>query len=368
MKTIYVILYLTHLSLAQESVLELVQVFFRHGARTPEYTDVYPNDPYTLKDFLPMGYGQLTNIGKSQAYQLGIQLRDRYNSFLGDLYTPGALLVTTTDYDRTKTTAMLVAAGLYPPTMLQQWDPSVYFNPIPYNGDRANYDYFLRRPTWYCPRYVKELHKIERSTMMARVLKENQADMEYISKETGLKMRSLMDVFKIYQTLCAEENMNFTLPQWTDSVYSTTITNLAGMQCKFENYNTWLKRLNGGRSLQRVIANMKNKIIKHKPESKMYLYSGHENNVINVLAALNLFQPHVVHYCASVTLELHYLPNDESYAVKILYSKSSNSTAEPLVLDGCTILCPFDKFLSITEPVVPVNYTTECESPFNLDI
>lgn len=36
--------------------------FFRHGSRTPEEKHTYPNDPYKLEHFQPMGWGQLTNV------------------------------------------------------------------------------------------------------------------------------------------------------------------------------------------------------------------------------------------------------------------------------------------------------------------
>lgn len=50
---------------------------------------------------------------------------------------------------------------------------------------------------------------------------------------------------------------------------------------------------------------------------KMFLYSGHENNVINVLAAMNLFQTHFPSYSSAVIIELHYLSDKDQYAVKV---------------------------------------------------
>lgn len=38
---------------------------FRHGSRTPELKDVFPNDPHKEEDFMPMGWGQLTNVSKN---------------------------------------------------------------------------------------------------------------------------------------------------------------------------------------------------------------------------------------------------------------------------------------------------------------
>lgn len=135
--------------------------FFRHGSRTPEVQDLYPNDPYDLETFQPMGLGQLTNvaqifknrpyfetnffqIGKKRAYKLGKVLRKRYNDFLGDIYYPNNVLARTTDFDRTKMTALLVLAGLYPPSPVQKWNDDLDWMPIPYHFERGEHDYVKR--------------------------------------------------------------------------------------------------------------------------------------------------------------------------------------------------------------------------------
>lgn len=71
--------------------------------------------------------------------------------------------------------------------------------------------------------------------------------------------------------------------------------------------------------LKQVIEHMKRKVngTLLPPQKKLYLYSGHENNVINILAALNLFKPHVPKYSAGVVIELHYLPDVNTHAVKV---------------------------------------------------
>lgn len=52
-------------------------------------------------------------------------------------------------------------------------------------------------------------------------------------------------------------------------------------------------------------------------ERKMFLFSGHENNVINILAVLGVFEPHVPKYSAAVVIELHHIPDVETHAVKV---------------------------------------------------
>lgn len=59
--------------------LMLVQLLFRHGARTPFW--VYNNDVY--KDFFwPEGLGMLTDEGKALMYDYGLALNKRYHNYI----------------------------------------------------------------------------------------------------------------------------------------------------------------------------------------------------------------------------------------------------------------------------------------------
>lgn len=71
--------------------------------------------------------------------------------------------------------------------------------------------------------------------------------------------------------------------------------------------------------LKKVVEHMKAKSKNELTPAgrKIYLYSGHENNVINILAALNVFTPHVPNYSAAALIELYKLAEGEEYAVKV---------------------------------------------------
>ncbi|KAJ8937379.1 hypothetical protein NQ314_011927 [Rhamnusium bicolor] len=227
----------------------------------------------------------------------------------------------------------------------------------------------LRRPNSYCPTYLSELEKVFQSEEVAIYLKKNKKILEYIAESTGKPINKLLDVFGIFQTLTAERWMNLTLPEWSKSVFPEEITELAAKQCELENSNGILKKLNGGRSLKKVIENMvaKSTHSLYPHVRKIFLYSGHENNVINILSALNLFKVHFPNYSSAVMIELHYLEEKDQYAVKVLYSKDVNVDPEEQQLEGCDVLCPLDKFIEISQPHIPVNYTAECGSQVYLD-
>lgn len=52
-------------------------------------------------------------------------------------------------------------------------------------------------------------------------------------------------------------------------------------------------------------------------EKKMFLYSCHDENILHILGALDLFTPHVPNYSSSVIIELHKEIISKRYIVKV---------------------------------------------------
>lgn len=263
-------------------------------------------------------------------------------------------------------TLLSVLAGLFPPPPLQTWSDSLSWMPIPYQYDKDATDYTLRRPLHYCPTYTKELEGLLQSDEVLREIKANRDVFNYVSEKTKRPMKTFLDLFGIWQTLTAETTMNLTLPEWTKSVFPEPLSTLATKQTHYENYNSVLKKLNGGRMLGKVVEHMWAKS-EDALNRKIYLYSGHENNVINVLAALNIFLPHVPKYTAAVIVELHHVQEGDAHGVKVFYLRDAGSEPEVQKLEGCDALCPLNSFVRIAQPHVSVNYTAECGSHVNLD-
>lgn len=66
-----------------------------------------------------------------QEYHLGQFLRKRYNDFLGPYHMDNIMEIRSTGFGRTRKSALLVLAGLWPPVGEQIWNEELLWNPIP---------------------------------------------------------------------------------------------------------------------------------------------------------------------------------------------------------------------------------------------
>lgn len=64
-------------------------------------------------------------------YKLGKYLKNEYSDFLGDTYFKEVIEMRSTDTTRTKMSAQLVLAGMWPPDEKQKWHPRLNWQPIP---------------------------------------------------------------------------------------------------------------------------------------------------------------------------------------------------------------------------------------------
>lgn len=78
--------------------------------------------------------------GKRNQYELGKFIRKRYSKFLDDTYSPNKVKFRSTDVDRTKMSAQLVAAALYKPVSAQRWNRNLDWQPIPIHSEPLNDD------------------------------------------------------------------------------------------------------------------------------------------------------------------------------------------------------------------------------------
>ncbi|XP_044010439.1 uncharacterized protein LOC122854092 [Aphidius gifuensis] len=330
--------------------IEFLSVIFRHGDRTPDVGG-YPNDPYKNFDFAPEGRGQLTNTGKMREYRLGEKIRELYGDFIGDTYSPSIVNARSTDFDRTKMSLQLVLAALFKPNDKQIWNENLNWQPTIVDFVPGYLDVLM--VPQQCPQYLKELSRVNNLPEIQARLNKLSGLMKNLTKWTGKSIETSADIFFLYITLSIEDSLNLTLPEWTKGIYPNGLL-LNGTILHYEtiSYTTKLKRLNGGMLLQNITENMLD-VISNKTEfkNKMYLYSGHEENVAAFLITLGVYDRQVPQFSSAVFLEL--LSDSGEYYVQVRHYKGIPEETITLKIPGCDELCPFKKFLKLMEPVTP---------------
>lgn len=335
--------------------IELVQVLFRHGERTPRIVEMYPKDPYNVSVYDPMGLGQLTNQGKATEYRIGKMLRNRYSDFLDKVYRPADVCAISTDVDRTKMSLLLVLAGLYPPEPSQIWDKDLPWMPIAIQYLPEKIDVVMK--PHLCPVYEQAVAKVRTSKEVLDKLSKYRCFFEFLSEEIGLDVQDSNQVYELYNLLTAQKSMNLTSPNWcTDDVYKK-IEEVSVLEYDIRSYTTQLKRISGGMLIKKFIANMNINGTTPNPR-KLYLYSGHEVNLAAFTRALNLSEPKIPKYGSAILFEK--VRNGTKYFVRILLWEGNKEEPVPYKLPGCDEMCPYEKYLSIVRDLLPSEEEESC--------
>ncbi|XP_076394710.1 venom acid phosphatase Acph-1 isoform X3 [Megachile rotundata] len=355
--TVFVFILGSYLQLAKtvtnddnhELQVQLVQVLFRHGERTPREKELWPNDPHHISKYEPWNLAQLTNEGRMTEYRIGQMLRERYNQFLGDIYHPSDVYAFSTDHDRTKMSLQLVLAGLYHPAPSQTWNENLSWIPIPtyYMPEKLD---DLMKPD-FSPVYSDILEKVRNSEEVLQKVSVYKDFFKFLSEKTGINITRTNQVYEIYNLLTSQKALHFSLPDWcTDEVYKK-LQDIVKLEYEIRSYTPQMKRLNGGMLIKRFIKNIKSNEQRDRPR-KIYLYSGHEVNVAGVAAALNFSEPEIPAYGSAIIVEKLRDKAGKIYIRMLLWTGVTTQLI-PYKLAGGGEICPIDKYLNIVEDIIP---------------
>uniref|UniRef100_A0A663MG32 acid phosphatase n=1 Tax=Athene cunicularia TaxID=194338 RepID=A0A663MG32_ATHCN len=273
----------------------IIRLVFRHGDRTPIVN--FPTDLHKESEW-PQGFGQLTQTGMKQLFELGQYMKKRYSDFLNSTYNRQEFYIQSTDYDRTIMSAQSYLSGLFPPTSSQIWNPELLWQPIPVHifqksTERDIHNYTL--PVW--------------------------ATKDVINKMEKLAELSLLSLFGLYKT---EEK----------------------------------SRLQGG-VLVNIILNSIKQAASSSKKRKMEVYSAHDTTIGALHIALNIFNGKLPPYASCQFFEL-YQESSGRYSIEMHYRNDSSKDPYLLTLPGCTSACPLEKFAELVSPVITENWSKEC--------
>ncbi|XP_012670258.2 lysosomal acid phosphatase [Clupea harengus] len=344
-----------------ERRLKYVTLLYRHGDRSPVKS--YPTDPYKESAW-PQGFGQLTQVGMKQHYELGQMLRKRYEGFLNESYNRHEIFVRSTDYDRTLMSAEANLAGLYPPNNSQVFESSVHWQPIPVHTVPQSQERLLSFPIDDCPRYKILMNETEQTDFFLNVTETYKDFLEMVRNATGLTTTTVESIWSVHDTLYCEFKHNMTAPSWVTPEVMEKLGRLKnfGFQLMFGVYKQKEKcRLQGGLLLNQIIINISaHAVPDSKAPLKMVVYSAHDTTVVALQSALDVFNGRQPPYASCHIFEL-YQEDNGSFTVSMLYRNDSSKPPYPLALPGCEQYCPLQDFIRLTKGVITTDWEKECQ-------
>ncbi|XP_026751650.1 prostatic acid phosphatase-like [Galleria mellonella] len=339
----------------------------RHGDRTPvESTLVYSNDRNTLEKLSePYGYGQLTDVGKRRAFELGKYISRRYSELLAPRYNASEVYIRSTNSARAKMTILTALASIYYPVKGNKWSDSINWEPVPYTTVPAKYDF--NQGVLNCPTF-----STFRSTALHAPnpeLQELYADiLDFLTQKTG---RNIIDrphlSTVIYDLYISQLSLGHALDDEIAAVFDE-VEELAHLAFDAVYGHEEYKKFEAGVLLNEFFTYSEMAIAGNDTQ-RLRIYSAHDINVYAFQAVTEVTSRQgAPKYAAAYSLEVRRVTATGRFVVLPVYLPSPGESEVYLQVQGCDLLCDYDQFVEITSKNALDEDTWRTECGFTNDL
>lgn len=329
--------------------LKCSTVFWNSGAHSYDYT--YAKDPYHNMKIWRYGRGELTNMGVNQTFRLGQFIRLRYSGLL-DPAIKNAVLVKSTDDDKTVASALAVMAGIYPVTLSDTWNSTATtWRPISIRTSSPNDNDYLSLPVTGNSEYIELMSDIFSSKWMKEYEAVNSDFFHNATIVTGV-FWGMWNIHKLANNIFSLNIHGYPLLKFWDvpgsleklkEMYSISLgslfTDISG------NYTIPVSKLQGGVLLNQIVESMQNKTRHDKHMPVMTGYSVPTTTLVGLLVTLGNYDWKAPEPASLLMFDL-YEYNNATLKIEISY-KNGDGPIKLLKVYDCKTTCPFEQFVKI---------------------
>ncbi|XP_017494266.1 PREDICTED: venom acid phosphatase Acph-1-like, partial [Rhagoletis zephyria] len=307
--------------------------------------------------------------GKRELFGMGAWLRKRYADFTAPYYHPDAVYAQATGVARTHMTLQTVLASFFPPNDTPlEWNPKFNWQPVPIFSQPLNEDTLLLVRT-SCPRYFEAIDEVLKLPNVRAEIEPYRGMLNELTAFTGMNITEPEDVQSLYLTLLAEQEFGLRLPQWAKSYFPHRMQFLTDQSYIYNVYTPEMQKIKAGPFLKKMFTEMLEKREGQLTPSKrkLFIYTGHDTTVVNILSALKIWKRQLPRYSVMTIFELHKNKDTGEYYVEIYFRSHAKAPLEQLTIPGCDFQCPLDKLIELNADVIPTDANNERCSAKNED-
>ncbi|XP_036337094.1 uncharacterized protein LOC118747212 [Rhagoletis pomonella] len=159
------------------------------------------------------------------------------------------------------------------------------------------------------------------------------------------------------------------LPQWAKSYFPHRMQFLTDQSYIYNVYTPEMQKIKAGPFLKKMFTEMLEKREGQLTPSKrkLFIYTGHDTTVVNILSALKIWKRQLPRYSVMTIFELHKNKDTGEYYVEIYFRSHAKAPLEQLTIPGCDFQCPLDKLIELNADVIPTDANNERCSAKNED-
>ncbi|XP_049472424.1 lysophosphatidic acid phosphatase type 6 isoform X1 [Panthera uncia] len=374
--------------------LKMVQVVFRHGARSPlkplpreqaewnlqllevppqtqfDYTvtnlagGLKPHSPFDSqyrKTVLKGGMfaGQLTNVGMQQMFALGQRLRKSYVEdipFLSPTFNPLEVFVRSTNIYRNLESTRCLLAGLF---------QSQKEGPIIIHTDEASSEVLY-------PNYQNcwSLQERTRGRRQAACLQPGiSEDLQKVKEGMGIASNDGVDFLSLFDNVAVEQVHSLpscpTLRRFAQMIEQRAVDTALYVMQREDRESLQMAVGPFLHILESNLRKVMDPATAPGKTRKLYLYAAHDVTLMPLLIILGIFDHKWPPFAVDLTMELYQHRESKEWFVKLYYR------GEEQVPEGCPDqLCPLDKFLNTLSAYTlsPEKYHTLCSQAHVIEL
>ncbi|CAH0663670.1 unnamed protein product [Spodoptera exigua] len=339
-------------SVVDDTELLLTFLIHRHGDRTPieSFLSMSTGAEELEEASAKYGYGQLTDVGKRRAYQLGQFIRRRYDELLSPNFNKSEIYIRSTESTRAKMTVLTALAAVYPAPE-DNWSQDVNWTPVPYTTVPAKYDFNLA--SLNCPTFTAAFYEsgtpatVPELDQYADVLAKWSSILGY-----NISTQPLMDAYSLNDLYVSQMSLGIPLDDDIAAIYPD-IEKIAGIAIKAIYDPVEMRSLSGGVLLNQFFT-VADQVIAGEDVQRVHIYSAHDVNVFAFEAATKVVNTQgVPKYASAYALELRKVVKTGDYIVVPTYLPTpSEDVIKYLEIEECGQRCAYESFRSVTSNIV----------------